>query len=151
PFMLGLAFALAAVADRRDRAVQASATLILLGGAALVLQAGWFTKRYVSYDDRYLLYLAPLLMVGLVGALERPWRLRWTPLPSALAGWYALHGVAIVPAPALFMNSISTVNYGAIQKGIGKLTSTNPTTVLALAGAAALAVTVALGRARRRW
>jgi Predicted membrane protein (DUF2079) len=151
PFAVGLAFALAAIADRRDRTVQASAVLILVGGAVLLAQAGWFTDRYRSYDDRYLLYLAPLMIVGFVAGLQRPWRLRWTAPPAAALTWYALAGVAIVPVPGLYLNSISTTSYAAIHRLAADVGSAQPATPLALLAAAALAVTVALGALRRRW
>jgi hypothetical protein len=149
PFALGLAFALAGVADRRDRAVQAASTLVLVGGTALLAQAGWFTAHYISLDDRYLLYLAPLLIVGFAGALAHPWRLRFTALPAALATWFALDGFAIGPSP-LFLNSISTANYEAIQHWVSKVTTIAPARALTFAGIAGLALTVGLGRLRGR-
>lgn len=149
PLALAAGWALASLARPVDRASHAFAALALVGSAALVYVVAVFGLRHAPGPlDRYLFYVAPLVIVGAVACLAQG---RARPLGLAAGAVFTFwlvrsSGVAFVDGGGVYVSSHATEFHRVIEGQAARLGGLSP---VALLSWGALAATAAVSLALR--
>jgi hypothetical protein len=155
---LGLAGAWTAVTLVRPAAVaqHAFAALSLVVGLTLIVLAGTYTVRFSpAINDRYLLYLVPILAVGAVAALLDPRRASVTIAVGGMAAAVLVGISDLVEAgptlisPSAAWHSVINGRTQQLDKALGLPGLTPPTAIAVAAGAASVAIALARQRMTR--
>ena len=152
PLALSSAWAISALRNPGERDRHVFALLFLLGGITILVIGASFTARFATgLNDRYVEYLAPLLLIGTAAALTAG-------RPRALALAVCGAGtVALIAATDLATQGLSLISPGAAFQSVlrgrtQQLTAAigaggvGASATLALVTAAAIATIIALGR-----
>lgn len=139
PFVIGVAWLLGGLAARRTREQQAFASIGVLTIVLLALEVTTFDLRFADgvAIDRYLFYLAPIVLIGFGAALaDRGWP-RWSLLwPTAVV----LIGFALMPLRFFETLNVDTP-VSALDDGLKSFAgSTGGARVLLVAGTAIVVV-----------
>ena len=156
PLALAMGWALASFVRPLDRASQAFATLALLAAGGLVYVVTVFGLLHAAGPlDRYLFYLAPLLVVGTVACLAQG---RARPLGLAIGAGLTFwllrtSGVHFLDDPTLYVDSQATEFHRVIQgqaDRVARLSGIGGLTPIALLTWGTLAATAAVSLLLRR-
>lgn len=155
PFMLALAWAMAALVRPDGKHAHAFAVLFALLVPMLTLEVASFDLRFTPHafvQDRYLFYLAPLFAVGAAAALTQrtSFRLRAVLLAVAAAVAFALlQGANYRDHTIIFWASPAAAFHPALADA-AKSVAGSAETWISIAGAALSAVFLFLARRRPR-
>ena len=97
PVALAFAWMLDTVVRPPTRAAHAYASVAVTAGFALAIQASGFVIQFVegvNYQDRYFFYVAPLILIAMVGWLTAGRRPRLATIAGAVAGALAFFWLA---------------------------------------------------------
>jgi hypothetical protein len=143
PLALAAGWALASLVRPLDRASHAFAALALVASAALVYVVAVFGLRHAAGPlDRYLFYMAPLVIVGTVACLAQG---RARPLGLAAGALFTFwlvrsSGVAFVDGQGVYVSSQATEFHRVIGGQAGRLGGLSPVALLSWGALAATAV-----------
>lgn len=157
PFLLALAFALSALGRDQDRRRHAFAALLAVCVPGLTLIAASVVVRYAQRGavvDRYLFYVAPLLLVGMAAALTGPRRPVKTVLVAGLAfaalvaqtPFTAPEIIPLHASPSSVLHPVLDFRAQQLGRAFG-FAELSPRPLIVLAG---LLFSVALAQANRR-
>lgn len=119
PFLVGSAWLLAgAVTGVQDRRRHAFACLGAITVIAVLAQGANFDVRYTGYvHDRFLLYLVPVVLIGIACAIESPRRLL---LPLAAVTAVVACGFATGSFPGYTWDQFTQLNEDSLMSGLLK-------------------------------
>ncbi len=147
PVIAGLGSLFRARGERRSpelRAFTAVAAALIIGfGAYTAIKAAYLSTVFATrIEERNLIYLAPVLLVGAAIWLDRP-RLR--PLGLLVGGGFALYAILHTPYQLDTRLSVDTPGLSILSLGNRDLAFDNTTTKWTLLGAFAVSLLLLLG------
>jgi hypothetical protein len=149
---LAAGWALGALGSPSRRQVFAGALVVLVGGATVILVGAAFSIRFTAgQNDRYVVYLAPLLFVGTAAAFAvGPLRVVPVIAAAAVSAWLWATSTLVLQGPSLVSpaSAFRTVIDGRTRLLAGDLgfASAKPTVVVAILVLAAVAAVLVSAR-----
>jgi len=153
PLGMAIAWALLTFAKPLTRDQHAFALVAVITGVALTIAVGSFTARYTpqGINSRYLFYLAPLLLIGMVALIADRRPATWPLVAGAAVTGWLVYGAALSQSgPSLVSpdQTFHTVLIGRTQQ-LGKVIGMPQLTYPHLMAVVAVALLLALAVARR--
>ncbi|MEX2252536.1 MAG: hypothetical protein WD649_00140 [Thermoleophilaceae bacterium] len=155
PLVLALAWGAATLVRPAEKREHAFVVLSVVAASLIVVQASSFVVRFAGsgLQDRYVFYLVPLLLVGMVACVLDRRRL-WPAvlLAGAVVAWLTSL-IEYVPARGPFHGSPGSTLHAALHVRLGQVDDVLPVDGLTVGGVmpwAALALAVAAALALRR-